>query len=82
MCLMYAKVFFTWFRFKLWLFSSKHKIKCVFLDKTTHNKGDRLSGKFKQQKNIMLALTVVAEVKEKYWIKNKIKESLSKKKKK
>lgn len=40
------------------------------LKKTTHNKGIHTSGKFKQQQNIMIALTAVAEVKEKYWSKN------------
>lgn len=54
-------------------------MKCIFLEKTTHNKGIHTSGKFKLQQNIIIALTAVAELKEKYWSKNKIKQSLLKK---
>jgi len=63
---------------KISLLSSKHNVKCVFLTKATHNKGIHTSGKFKQQQNIMILWTAVAEVKEKYWSKNKIKQSLLK----
>lgn len=54
-------------------------MKCIFLGKTTHNKGIHTSGKFKLQQHIIIALTAVAELKEKYWSKNKIKQSLLKK---
>lgn len=46
-------------------------MKCIFLEKTTTTKGIHTGGKFKQQGNIMIALTAVAEVKEKYWSKIK-----------